>query len=119
MQVYYPGEIGYQLFGITASQVNEYKIEAPLIIRALVDLNLQPHLQQPLNKTEVKSIMKCCCCCDTGEAEVTFKLPRTGFCLKKDQINFPITIECSNGSSEVVFLTVDLSQTTTYKAKGH
>jgi hypothetical protein len=113
------GEIGYQLFGIIASQVNEYKIEAPLIIRALVDLNLQPHLQQPLNKTEVKSIMKCCCCCDTGEAEVTFKMPQTGFCLKKDKINFPITIECSNGSSEVVFLTVYLSQTTTYKAKGH
>ena len=29
------GEIGYQLFGIIASQVNEYKIETPLIIRAL------------------------------------------------------------------------------------
>ena len=66
--------------------------------------------------TKTKSIMKCCCC-DTGEAEVIFKMPRTGFCLKQDQI--PIVIECMNGSSEEISLAVEFSQITTYKAKGH
>ena len=111
------GKIGYQLFGIIASQVKEYKVETPLIIRPLVDLNSQPHLLQPFNETKTKNIMKCCCCCDTGEAEVTFKMPRTGFCLKQDQI--PIVIECMNGSSEEISLDVEVSQITTYKANGH
>ena len=109
------GKIAYQLFGIIASQTNEYKIETPLVVRTLVDLNLQPHLLQPFNQSQTKSIIKCCCR-DAGEAEVTFKMPQTGFCIKKDQI--PITIECRNGSSEEVSLVVKFSQTTTYKAKG-
>lgn len=111
------GKIEYHLTSIVASQVKQYQIETPLVISTLVDLNSQPNLLQPFEpQSEKKSIIKCCCC-DAGEAEVTFKMQRMGFCIKNDHI--PITIECRNGSSEEITVAVKLGQTTTYKAKGH
>ena len=101
----YTGKIEYQLFGIIASEMNEYKIETPLVVGSLVDLNLQPHLLQPLDQSQTKSIVKCCC--NAGEAEVTFKMPKSGFHIKKDQI--PVTIECRNGSSQDISLVVKFS----------
>ena len=111
----YIGKIAYELFGIIVSQKNEYKIETPLVVGAIVDLNLQPHLLQPFDQSQTKSIIKCCCC-NAGEAEVTLKMPQSGFHIKKDRI--PVTLECRNGSSQEISLVVKFSQNATYKAQG-
>ena len=42
------GNIEYKLFGIVSSKQSEYKIETSLFVSALIDLNQQPHLLQPI-----------------------------------------------------------------------
>ena len=60
---------------------------------SLIDLNAQPDLSLPVEKSTVKEITTCCCF-SAGETEINFKMPHTGFCVVKDHI--PVTIECKN-----------------------
>ena len=110
------GKIQYRLFGIVSSQVKEYKIETPLVVSSLIDLNLQPNLQQPVRQSTVKRITTCCCF-TAGEAEVTLKMPQSGFCIQRDRI--PVTFECRNGSSQKITLRVEVAQGIVYNARGH
>ena len=110
------GNIKYQLIGIIASQTNQYKIKSPLIISGLVDLNRQPNLLQPINETKTNQITTCCCI-NSGEAEITFKMPRTGFCIVQERL--PVTFECRNGSSRQISVTVQVLQSIVYNARGH
>lgn len=110
------GKINYQLFGIVSSQVNEYKIETPIVISRLIDLNLRPELSEPMNQSTVKNIVSCCCF-NAGEAEVTLKMPRTGFCVVQERM--PVTFECRNGSSRQITVRAEVSQSTVYNAHGH
>ena len=112
----FTGNIEYKLFGIVASQVSEYKIETPLIISTLIDLNQQPHLQEPINKSAVKNVTVCCCC-NAGEAQLTLTMPKTGFCVVQEHI--PVTFECRNGSSRRITVRVEVAQSIVYNARGH
>ena len=110
------GKIVYKLFGIISSQVSEYKIESPLIISALIDLNQQPNLLEPINQSAVKNITTCCCC-NAGEAQLSLKMPRSGFCVVQERI--PVTFECRNGSSRQISARVEVAQSIIYNARGH
>lgn len=110
------GKIQYRLFGIVSSQVNQYKIETPLVVSSLIDLNLQPNLLQPTNQSTVKNITSCCCI-NAGEAHVSLKLPRTGFCVIQDRV--PVTFECRNGSSRQLIVRAEIAQGIVYNAAGH
>ena len=110
------GQINYKLYGVVSSQVNEYKIETPLTVNCFTDLNQQPHLLQPVEQSTVKTITVCCCC-KSGEAEITFKMPRTGFCIVQERI--PVTFECRNGSSRQISVRVEVAQNIVYNARGH
>lgn len=110
------GKINYRLFAIVSSQVNEYRIETPIVISSLIDLNLRPELSQPVHQSTVKSITSCCCF-NAGEAEVSLKMPRTGFCVVQERI--PVTFECRNGSSQQITVRAEVSQNTVYNAHGH
>jgi hypothetical protein len=109
------GNIKYKLYGIISSQVREYKIETPLVISSLMDLNQQPHLLEPINQSSVKNITVCWCC-NAGEAQLTLTMPKAGFCVKQERI--PVTVECKNGSSRQITARVDVGQTIEYKARG-
>lgn len=80
------GQISYQLYGIITSQVNQYKIDTPLILNHLIDLNKQSNLLQPFEKANVKDMTLCCCYKSNEAAVITFKMPRTGFCVIQEQI---------------------------------
>ena len=110
------GNIEYKLFGIVSSQVSEYKIEMPLTISVLIDLNQQPHLLEPIDQSAVKNIVVCCCCY-TGEAQLTLTMPKTGFCIVQECI--PVTFECRNGSFRQITAIVEVVQTIVYNARGH
>ncbi len=112
----FSGNIKYKLHGIVSSQVSGYKIETPLVISSLIDLNQQPHLLEPINHLSVKNIIVCCCC-NAGEAQLTLTMPKTGFCVEQERI--PVTVECRNGSSRQITARVDVGQTITYKASGY
>ena len=109
------GSIDYKLFGIISSQKFKYNIETPLIIRALVDLNQQPHLLQPINQSAVKNIATYSLC-RCAEVQVILKMPKTGFCLARECI--PVTFECWNGSSRQITARVLVTQSIIYNAKG-
>ena len=109
------GNIKYKLQGIVSSQVREYKIETPLIIDNLIDLNQQPHLLEPINQSAVKKIIVCCCC-DAGEAQLIVTMPKAGFCVVQERI--PVTVECRNGSSRQITARVEVGQKIDYKANG-
>ena len=68
------GQINYQLYGVISSQVKQYKIETPLTLNCLIDLNQQPNLLQPVQQSTVKDITLCCCF-KSGAAHITFKMP--------------------------------------------
>ena len=110
------GQINYQLYGVISSQVNEYKIETPLTVNRLIDLNQQPNLLEPVEQSTVKDITVCCCC-KSGSAHITFKIPKAGYCVIQEKI--PITFECTNGSSREISVRVELAQSTVYSARGH
>ena len=112
----FTGNIDYKLYGIVSSQVSEYKIETPLVISNLIDLNQQPHLLEPSNQSAVKNITVCCCC-NAGEAQLTLTMPKTGFCVVQERI--PVTVECRNGSSRQITARVEVAQTIVYNARGH
>ena len=111
-------EINYQLYGVVSSQVTEHecKVETPLVLNHLIDLNLQPDLLQPVEKSDVKGITWCCCC-ESGEAEITFKIQRGGFCVVQERI--PVTFECKNGSSRQISVRVEVVEITTYAARSY
>ena len=111
----YIGNIEYKLCGIVSSQVREYKIETPVVIYDLIDLNQQPHILEPINQSAVKNITVCCCC-NAGEAQLTLKLPKTGFCVVQECI--PVTVECRNGSSRQITAKVEVAQSIVYSASG-
>ena len=106
------GKIVYKLCGTVSSQVKEYKIETSLTVRTLIDLNQQPNLLEPINKSEVKNLAACCC--NAGEAELTLKMPRSGFCVAQERI--PLTFECRNGSSRPISAKVQILQLIVYNA---
>ena len=112
----FTGNIEYKLYGIVSSQVSKYKIEMPLIVSVLIDLNQQPHLLEPIDQSAVKNIIVCCCCY-TGEAQLTLMMPKTGFCIVQERI--PVTLECRNGSFRQITARVEVVQTIVYNARGH
>ena len=99
------GEIKYRLVGEISKTGKDHKVKTSLIMSSCVDLNKQPELSQPVNKSTTKEITTCCCF-SAGETEITLNMPRTGFCVVKDRI--PITVECRNGSTKVITLRVEL-----------
>ena len=109
----FTGNIKYKLQGIVSSQVHEYKIEIPLVIGNLIDLNQHPHLLEPINQSVVKKIIVCCCC-NAGEAQLILTIPKAGFCVMQEHI--PVTVECRNGSSRQITARVEVGQTIIYKA---
>ena len=109
------GQISYQVYGIIASQVKEYKIDTPLTVNRLIDLNQQPNLLQAYEKADVKNMSVCCCCKTDESAMITFKMPRTGFCVIREQI--PVTFECTNESSIGIDVCVEVIQRTVYIAR--
>lgn len=109
------GKIKYRLVGIVSSKEKEYKVKTSLVVGSLIDLNLQPNLLQPVNKSTTKEIVSCCCF-NNGEAEITFNIPKSGFCIVKDHI--PVTVEYTNGSSKVITLRVEVAQRVVYSADG-
>ena len=110
------GQINYNLYGVISSQVNQYKIETPLTLNRLIDLNQQPNLLQPVEQSTVKDITLFCCL-KRGAVNITFKMPRTGFCVGQERI--PVTFEYRNGSSREISMRVELTQNTVYSASGH
>ena len=112
----FTGNIEYKLYGIVSSQVSEYKIETPLAINNVIDLNQQPHLLEPSSKSAVKNVI-ICCCRNAGEAQLTLTMPKTGFCVVQERI--PVTFECTNGSSRQITARVEVMQSIVYNARGH
>ena len=112
----FTGNIDYKLCGIVSSQVSEYKIETPLIISTLIDLNQQPQLLEPISQSAVKNVTVCCCC-NAGEAQLTLTMPKTGFCVVQEHI--PVTVVCRNGSSRQITARVEVAQSIAYNARGH
>ena len=112
----YTGDIEYKLYGIVSSQVSEYKIETPLIVNKLIDLNQQPQLLEPVSQTAAKNVTVCCCC-NAGEAQLTLTMPKTGFCVVQEHI--PVSVVCRNGSSRQITARVEVAQTIVYNARGH
>ena len=112
----FAGNINYKLYGIVSSQVSEYKIETPLVISTLIDLNQQPQLLEPISRSAVKDVTVCCCC-NIGEAQLTLTMPKTGFCIVQERI--PVTIVCRNGSSRQITARVKVGQSIVYNARGH
>ena len=110
------GKISYQVYGIVSSQVKQYKIKTPLILNRLIDLNQQPDLLHPVEKSAVKDITTCCCF-KSGSVEITCIMPKTGFCVGQEQI--PITFECRNGSSREISVRAELALRGEYKASSH
>ena len=109
------GKIKYKLAAVASREGDDDKAKTPLIMGSLIDLNAQPDLSLPVEKSTVKEITTCCCF-SAGETEITFKMPRTGFCVVKDHI--PVTVECKNGSSKVITVRVELAQKIAYSADG-
>ena len=62
------GRIHYRLYGVISSQLNQYKIETPLTVNCMIDLNQQPNLLQPVEQSTEKDITVCCC---SGAAHIT------------------------------------------------
>lgn len=110
------GEIKYRLLGEISKTGKDHKVKTPLTMSSCVDLNKQPELSQQVQKSTVKEIITCCCF-SAGETDITFKMPRTGFCIVKDRI--PVTVECRNGSTKTVTLRIELVQKIVYVADGH
>ena len=111
----YAGCIDYNLFGIISSQMSDCKIITPFIVSALIDLNQQSHLQEPVDQSTVKNVTVCCGC-NVGEAQVVLKMPRTGFCVAQESI--PVTFECRNGSSRQISVGVEVLQSIVYSSRG-
>ena len=109
------GKIKYKLAAVASREGEDDKAKTPLIMGSLIDLNAQPDLALPVEKSTVKEITTCCCF-SAGETEINFKMPRTGFCVVKDHI--PVTVECKNGSSKVITVRVELAQKIAYSADG-
>lgn len=108
------GKIKYTLLGSVSSQVSEHKIKMPLIISALIDLNQQPNLLQPIDQSAVKNVT-ICCCFNTREAQLTLKMPRSGYCVVQERI--PVIFECWNGSSRQITARVEVAQSIFYNAR--
>jgi hypothetical protein len=96
--------------------VSEYKIETPLVISNLIDLNQQPHLLEPSSQSAVKNVTVCCCC-NAGEAQLTLTMPKTGFCVVQERI--PVTVVCRNSSSRQITARIEVAQAFAYNASGH
>ncbi len=109
------GKIKYKLAAVASREGDDDKAKTPLVMGSLIDLNAQPDLSLPAEKSTVKEITTCCCF-SAGETEINFKMPRTGFCVVKDHI--PVTVECKNGSSKVITVRVELAQKIAYSADG-
>ena len=110
----FSGEIKYRLLVTVSSQVKQYKIEAPLMVGYLVDLNLQPHLLEPVNKTAMKDITVCFCC-NRGTAEINVTMPQTGFCVERDRI--PVSFQCRNDSSQQITVRVEALQLIEFRTR--
>jgi len=104
------------LSAFLSSQVNQYKIETPITVGSVVDLNLHPNVLEPVDLISWKDVKKFCCL-SAGLAEISMKTPRTGYCVSNDRI--PVTIDCINGSSRQVVLRVEVAQTILYRAHAH
>ena len=109
------GKIKYKLAAVASREGKDDKVKTPLIVGSLIDLNANPDLSLPVEKSTVKEITTCCCF-SAGETEINFKMPRTGFCVVKDHIL--VTVECKNGSSKVITVRVELAQKIAYSADG-
>ena len=110
------GKIHYRLYGIVSSQVNQYMIETTLIINYLLDFNLQPHLLLPVERVCVIDVYPMCCfCCKSGEAEITFKMQKTGFCVGQQ---IQVTFEYRNGGSCPITVCIDVNQKSVYVDRG-
>lgn len=109
------GNIEYKLLGIVSSQVNEYKIETPLVVGTVIDLNKQPNLLLPVDQSAVVNITTFCCC-NAGEAYLTLKVPKTGFCIARERI--PVTLECRNGSTQQISAVVEVAQSVDCNNRG-
>ena len=109
------GKIKYKLLGNVSSQISEYKIKTPLIVSALIDLNQQPNLLQPVDQSATKNVT-ICCCFNTGEAQLSLKIPKSGFCVVQEHIS--VTFECRNGSSRQITARVEVTQSIFYNARG-
>ena len=105
--------IMYTLSGNVSSQVSEYKIKTPLVISALIDPNQQPNLLQAVDQSATKNVT-ICCCFNTGEAQLSLKMPKSGFCVVQEYL--PIT--CRNGSSQQITVRVEVVQSISYNARG-
>ena len=53
--------------------------------------------------------------CRGAEAQLTLKMPKTGFCVAQECI--PVTFECRNGSSRQITARLEVAQTIVYNAK--
>ena len=90
-------------------------MKMPLVISALIDLNQQPNLLQPVDQSATKNVTVCFCF-NTGEAQLSLKIPKSGFCVVQEHI--PVTFECRNGSSQQITVRVEVTQSIFYNARG-
>lgn len=108
--------IKYSLSAFLSNKVNQYKIETPITVGSVVDLNLHHNVLEPVDLISRKDVKKFCCL-SAGLAEISMKTPRTGYCVSNDRI--PVTVDCTNGSSRQVVLRVEVAQTILYRAHAH
>ena len=113
------GRIVYEVEGVivkTAALKSNKKstVELPFS-PALVNPNVVPNVLEPKILQVQKTL--CCLCCKSGPISITARMPRKGFCIGVDAIQFEADIE--NGSNrQVRYLQANLVKSVVYTAQG-
>lgn len=107
------GSIAYVLRGHIKTGLlhNDHKIEVPIQVQRIIDVNL-PHFLVPVQQSKEKHVGLICC----GSSIVfTVSLTRTCFCIGQ---NLPLTVSVVNGSSRRIKMRAAILRQCTYHAQG-
>ena len=106
IRYYIEGRIG------TGQMKFDHVVQAVFPFAGLVDVN-SPDVGTPVSQEARR--MTCCCGCLPRRITLTAEVPRSGYCIGEV---IPLNIAVENGSRRQVKVSVILTQTITYHAKG-
>ena len=93
----------------------DHRVEAPIQVTHVVDINQQLSLFEPVRQSKKKQVG--CWCCVSGDIELTAETTRTGYCINGDTVPLSVTIE--NGSGRTITIRASIVKTGRYYAQGH
>ena len=114
------GETGYIFYKIegrvfTGAMRFDHKATAPIFITRLTSIKGRNH-EVPVREVKQKQVG--CLCCVAGDVEFVAKLPRTGYCVRDNDV-IPLTVDVQNNSTRVIKMMARIYQKVSMFVRGH